>query len=56
MKNVKTKNRVIQIGSLANQIESTRINPQTRRVYDIKGICPTLNTASGGANTIYNNL
>ena len=46
-------NQVRQVGSLANQIESTRDNPQARRVYLTDGIAPTLNTAQGGGRTPY---
>jgi len=42
------QSRVIQLGSAANQITSTRRNPQRQRVYDANGICPTINTMGGG--------
>lgn len=48
-----SSNRVIQVGSCANQIESTRQNPQRERVYHIEGISPTLNTAQGGGLNPY---
>ena len=46
-------NNIIQLGSIANQITSTRDNPQRYRVYDIRGIAPTLNTAQGGGLNPY---
>lgn len=46
-------NRVIQLGGIANQITSTRDNPQRYRVYDIKGIAPTLHCARGGGLNPY---
>lgn len=42
------ENRVIQVGSLANQVVSDRINPNRHRVYLITGIAPCLNTMGGG--------
>lgn len=50
---IKTSNKVIQLGSIAHQIESTRDNPQRGRVYDIYGIAPTLYTAQGGGCNPY---
>ena len=48
-------NNVFQVGSLANQIISTRENPQRYRVYLIKGISPALNCATGGGQkSLYN--
>lgn len=44
----KLKNEIYQVGSLANQITSTRDNPQVRRVYLCEGISPCLNTMKGG--------
>ena len=41
-------NHVIQLGSLANQVYSTRDNPQRQRVYDGGGISPTIYTYQGG--------
>lgn len=40
--------KVKQVGSIANQITSTRDNPQRYRVYDASGISPTINTCGGG--------
>ena len=45
---MKYPNEIIQLGGIANQIESTRENPQRYRVYDIYGIAPALNCAQGG--------
>ena len=44
---------IYQVGSIANQITSTRDNPQRYRVYLNEGICPTLNTAQGGGLNPY---
>jgi len=49
----KTKNNIIQLGSIANQITSTRENPQRYRVYHIDGIAPALNCAQGGGLNPY---
>lgn len=46
-------NSVFQVGSLVNQITSTRNNPSRERVYLIKGVCPTLNTMTGGGRQPY---
>lgn len=46
-------NNVMQVGSIANQITSTRENPQRYRVYHPNGIAPTLNTAQGGGLSPY---
>ncbi len=46
-------NEIIQLGGIANQITSTRENPQRYRVYDINGIAPSLNTAQGGGLNPY---
>ena len=46
-------NNVMQVGSIANQITSTRENPQRYRVYHPIGIAPTLNTAQGGGLSPY---
>lgn len=48
-----SSNRVIQIGSLANQVVSTRNNPQSYRIYRIDGVSPTLNCAQGGGRNPY---
>jgi hypothetical protein len=40
-------NEIIQLGGIANQIVSTRENPQRYRVYDPQGIAPALNCAQG---------
>ena len=48
-----TKNEIIQVGGIANQITSTRDNPQRYRVYDIRGIAPAINTAQGGGLNPY---
>lgn len=40
-------NKVIQLGNLVKKIKHFT-NPQRGRVYSIDGICPTLNTCSGG--------
>ena len=50
---MKTENSIIQLGSIANQITSTRDNPQRYRVYHIEGIAPALNTAQGGGLNPY---
>lgn len=50
---MKTENSIIQLGSIANQITSTRDNPQRYRVYHINGIAPALNTAQGGGLNPY---
>lgn len=50
---VKYPNEIIQLGGIANQIVSTRDNPQRYRVYDIYGIAPALNTAQGGGLNPY---
>lgn len=42
------ENRVIQVGSLANQVVSNRINPNRHRVYLITGISPCLDSMNGG--------
>lgn len=44
---------IIQLGSIANQIISTRENPQRYRVYDVRGISPALNCAQGGGLNPY---
>lgn len=44
----KKENEIYQVGSLANQVISTRSNPQRKRVYLECGISPTLNTMQGG--------
>ena len=46
-------NSIIQLGSIANQITSTRENPQRYRVYHIDGIAPALNCAQGGGLNPY---
>lgn len=46
-------NNIIQLGSIANQITSTRENPQRYRVYHIDGIAPALNCAQGGGLNPY---
>lgn len=46
-------NEIIQLGGIANQIVSTRDNPQRYRVYDIQGIAPALNCAQGGGLNPY---
>lgn len=46
-------NSIIQLGSIANQITSTRENPQRYRVYHIDGIAPALNCAQGGGCNPY---
>lgn len=46
-------NSIIQLGSIANQITSTRDNPQRYRVYHIDGIAPALNCAQGGGLNPY---
>ena len=50
---MKTTNNIIQLGSIANQITSTRDNPQRYRVYHVDGIAPALNTAQGGGLNPY---
>ena len=50
---MKTSNNIIQLGSIANQITSTRENPQRYRVYHIDGIAPALNCAQGGGLNPY---
>lgn len=50
---VRTPNKVMQLGSIANQITSTRDNPQRYRIYDIYGIAPTIYTAQGGGTNPY---
>ena len=50
---MKTSNNIIQLGSIANQITSTRDNPQRYRVYHIEGIAPALNCAQGGGLNPY---
>lgn len=42
----------MQIGNIRNGTESFS-NPQTGRVYDIKDVSPTLNTAQGGGRVPY---
>ena len=49
----KIENSIIQLGSIANQITSTRENPQRYRVYHIDGIAPALNCAQGGGLNPY---
>ena len=49
----KSDNNIIQLGSIANQITSTRDNPQRYRVYHIDGIAPALNCAQGGGLNPY---
>lgn len=46
-------NEIYQVGSIANQIESTRDNPQRYRVYLPCGISPALNCAQGGGLNPY---
>ena len=46
-------NEIIQLGGIANQIVSTRENPQRYRVYDPQGIAPALNCAQGGGLNPY---
>ena len=46
-------NNIIQLDSIANQITSTRENPQRYRVYHIDGIAPALNCAQGGGLNPY---
>lgn len=46
-------NEVNQLGGCANQIVSTRNNPNRYRVYGIFGISPTLDTAEGGGRSPY---
>lgn len=46
-------NEIIQLGSIAHQIVSTRDNPQRYRVYHINGIAPALNCAQGGGLNPY---
>lgn len=46
-------NEVMQMGSLAHQIVSTRDNPQRYRIYLISGISPALNCARGGGLNPY---
>ena len=41
-------NKVIQVGNVANQIESSRDNPQRGRVYSTSGIAPTIYCYGGG--------
>ena len=50
---MKKNNNIIQLGSIANQITSTRENPQRYRVYHIDGIAPALNCAQGGGLNPY---
>ena len=50
---MKKSNNIIQLGSIANQITSTRENPQRYRVYHIDGIAPALNCAEGGGRNPY---
>lgn len=38
-------NQIIQIGNITI---TKRKNPNQGRVYSVKGICPTINTMSGG--------
>ena len=49
----KLNNEIYQVGSLANQITSTRDNPQRYRVYMIGGVSPALNCAQGGGLNPY---
>ena len=42
-----------QVGCLANQITSTRNNPNRYRVYLTDGIAPTLDCAQGGGRNPY---
>lgn len=49
----KNNNKIIQLGSVANQIISIRENPQRYRVYHTKGIAPALNCAQGGGLNPY---
>lgn len=42
------KNKVIQLGSIANQVNSYRENPNRGRVYDKNGVCPSLTCMGGG--------
>lgn len=41
-------NEIMQVGSIANQITSTRDNPQRYRVYLVGGVSPALNCMQGG--------
>ena len=50
---MRTENNIIQLGSIANQITSTRDNPQRYRVYHKNGIAPALNCAQGGGLNPY---
>ena len=47
------ENEIKQLDSIANQINSTRDNPQRYRVYSPFGISPALNTAQGGGLNPY---
>lgn len=49
----KLKNEIYQVGSLANQITSTRDNPQRYRVYLNGGVSPALNCVQGGGLNPY---
>lgn len=40
-------NKIIQLGNIMQSPEGFE-NPQTGRIYSIKGIAPTLNTCGGG--------
>lgn len=40
-------NKIIQLGNIMQSPEGFK-NPQTGRIYSIKGIAPTLNTCGGG--------
>ena len=41
--------RIIQIGNIIRPDKrSTRRNPNCERVYSVDGLCPVLNTRSGG--------
>ena len=46
-------NEVNQLGSCANQIVSTRNNPNRYRIYSILGISPTIDTGTGGGRNPY---
>jgi len=47
-----TKNEIIQLCNICEK-ENGRKNPQPGRVYDIRGIAPTLNTMQGGHRVPY---
>lgn len=39
---------MVAVRQIGNFTESKRVNPNTNRVYDKSGLCPTLNTMQGG--------